>query len=265
MTLLRLLLPGNADVGDLGDDRDGTVQALADLYAYPDPMPSRGWVRASMVSSLDGSATGADGLSKSLGGRVDKTVFSVLRGLADVVLVGIGTARAEDYGPLAPDDDFVDRRTAAGQAPAPALALVSGSGDVPAGKLFTGPNPSYVITTARADLDRLRSLAGPDRVIVAGDHELDPEDAIKALAGRGLGRVLLEGGPSLLGSMLGASRVDELCLTLSPHLLAGDGPRIAGGPPALLAARLAHLITADGTLLGRWLVHAPDPDTYPRR
>jgi riboflavin biosynthesis pyrimidine reductase len=60
--------------------------------------------------------------------------------------------------------------------------------------------------------------------------------------------------------MLAASQVDELCLTLSPQLMAGPGPRIATGPPANLAARPAHLIAAGDVLLGRWLVHPPDPD-----
>jgi riboflavin biosynthesis pyrimidine reductase len=260
MTVLRLLLPGNADVGDLDEDRDATLQAVADLYAYPDPMPSRGWVRSSMVSTLDGSATGPEGLSGSIGGPADTAIFGVLRALADVIMVGAGTVRSEGYGLPTVDDQFADRRLAAGQCPAPALAIVTGSGDVPAGVLFSGPNPSYVITTARADLGRLRSLTGPDRVIVAGDQDVDLEDAVKALARRRLGRILLEGGPSLLGSMLAAARVDELCLTLAPQLLAGAGPRIATGAPAWLAARPAHLIAAGDVLLSRWLVHPPDPD-----
>lgn len=257
MSVLRLLLPGNADVGDLAEDREATVQALADLYAYPDPMSSRGWVRANMISTLDGSATGSEGRSASIGSAADRAVFDVLRCLADVIMVGMGTVREEKYAPPLPNDDFADRRRASGQQPAPVLAIVSGSGLVPAGELFTGPNPSYVITTARADLDRLRSIAGPDRVIVAGDQDLDAEDAVKALAGRGLKRVLLEGGPTLLGSMLAVARVDELCLTWSPLLVAGDGPRIARGAGADLAARPAHLIVAGDMLIGRWLMHAP--------
>ncbi len=257
MTVLQMLLPGRADVGDLRQDRDATVQALADLYAYPHPLPGRGWVRANMISTLDGSATGGEGRTASIGGPADRAVFDVLRGLADVVMAGIGTVREEGYAPPLPDADFGDRRQAAGQTPAPVLAIVSGSGDVPSGDLFTGPNPSYVITTARADLDRLRSIAG-DRVIVAGDQELDVEDAVKALAGRGLKRVLLEGGPTLLGSMLAASRVDEVCLTWSPLLVAGAGPRIAHGPAASLSARPAHLLTTDGMLIGRWVVRQPE-------
>ena len=260
MTILQLLLPGRAEVGNLTTDRESTLQALADLYAYPDPMPSRGWVRANMVSSLDGSASGADGVSGSVSSPVDKATFGVLRGLADVVLVGAGTVRAEGYKAPAPNPAFADRRAQAGQRPAPALAIVTRTGRVPADTgLFQGTSPTYVVTTSNTDLDPLRELAGPDHVIVAGDEDLDVVDAVSVLAARGLRRVLLEGGPSLLGSALAASRVDELCLTWSPILVGGDGPRIASGPPTKITARPAHLIAAEDVLLGRWLVqHYPN-------
>jgi riboflavin biosynthesis pyrimidine reductase len=260
VTVLQLLLPGRAEVGNLTTDRDSTLQALADLYAYPDPMPPGGWVRANMVSTLDGSASGADGVSGSVSSPVDKATFGVLRGLCDVVLVGAGTVRTEKYHAPAPNPSFADRRAAVGQRPAPALAIVTRTGRIPSDTgLFRGASPTYVVTTAKAELAPLRELAGPDHVIVAGDDDLDVEDAVRVLASRGLGRVLLEGGPSLLGSALAAGRVDELCLTWSPILVAGDGPRIAIGPPTALTVRPAHLIAAEDVLLGRWLIqHIPN-------
>lgn len=260
MTVLQLLLPGRAEVGNLTTDRESTLQALADLYAYPDPMPPHGWVRANMVSTLDGSASGVDGLSGSISSPVDKATFGVLRGLADVVLVGAGTVRTEGYKAPSPNRAFADRRAANGQQPAPSLAIVTRSGRLPADAgLFTGKSPTYVITTTEADLAPLRALAGADQVIVAGEQDLDVEDAIRVLAARGLGRVLLEGGPSLLGSAMAAGRVDELCLTWSPLLVAGNGPRIASGPPVRLSTRPAHLIAAEDVLLGRWLIqHIPN-------
>jgi 5-amino-6-(5-phosphoribosylamino)uracil reductase len=259
VTILQLLLPGRAEVGNLTTDRDSTLQALADLYAYPDPMPARGWVRANMVSSLDGSASGADGVSGSISSPVDKATFGVLRGLADVVLVGAGTVRTEGYRLPTAKPAFADRRAANGQRPAPVLAIVTRSGEIPNDTGLFDDGSTYVVTTTGADLAALRGLAGPDQVIVAGDQDLDFQDAVGVLATRGLGRILLEGGPSLLGSALAANRVDEVCLTWSPILVAGSGPRIATGPDARLTARPAHLIAAEDVLLGRWLVqHYPN-------
>jgi 5-amino-6-(5-phosphoribosylamino)uracil reductase len=268
VSLLRLLLPGSAVVGDLDDERADVVQALADLYSYPTPLPTSGWVRANMVSTLDGSASGGDGLSGTIGGAADRMVFRVLRGLADVVVVGAGTARSEGYHLPEPAPDFAERRAKAGQAPAPVLALVTRSGRLPeANDLFTGDVVSgggtLVVTCTAADVDGLRARLGSDRVVVAGEDDVDPVIAVAQLAARGLRRVLLEGGPRLLGRFESSSRLDELCLTTSPLVVAGDGPRIAhdtdpdGRPRSVtLRMRAAHLVECDGLLLGRWLVQA---------
>jgi 5-amino-6-(5-phosphoribosylamino)uracil reductase len=250
-----MLLPGTAVVGDLDDDRADVVQALADLYAYPQPLPGRGWVRANMVTTLDGSATAGDGLSGTIGGAADRAVFRVLRGLADVVLVGAGTARAEKYHRPAAQPEFADRRRTAGQPAEPALAVVTRSGRLPsANDLFAEGARTLVVTCAAGDVDGLRSRVGADRVVVAGEDDVDPDLAVAQLTGRGLPRVLLEGGPGLLGRFEQAGRLDELCLTLAPLLVAGDGPRIAHGDPARLRLRPAHLVECDGVLPGRWLV-----------
>ncbi len=261
MSQLRLLLPGAAVVGDLDEDRVDALHALADLYAYPDPVPVGGWVRATMVSTLDGSASGADGLSGTIGGAADKAVFSALRGLADVVLVGAGTARAEEYRRPVAKPDFAERRTNAGQWPAPTLAIVTRSGELPRPapeSLFGGPEGAFVVTCAAADLAAIRAVAGADRVIVAGEDDVDPVIAVAQLAARGMRRVLLEGGPTLLGRTIAAGRLDEVCLTLSPLLVGGTGPRIAHGPAAGMRLRVAHLIACDDVLLGRWLVVRTD-------
>jgi riboflavin biosynthesis pyrimidine reductase len=255
VTPLRLLLPGTAVVGDLTLDRPGAVQALADLYAYPTPMPAVGWVRACMVSSVDGSATGPDGRSGTLGSPADRTVFGVLRNLADVVLVGAGTVRAEGYGPPDARDDFAERRLGAGQSPAPVLAVVTRNGELgPRQDDLVAAASTLVVTTAAADLAALRGRFGPARVIVAGAEQLDPELVTDQLAARGLRRVLVEGGPGLLGRMIAAGRLDELCLTVSPLAIAGDGPRIASGDPGRQRMRLAHLVECEDSLFGRWLV-----------
>jgi 5-amino-6-(5-phosphoribosylamino)uracil reductase len=258
---LRLLLPGPAVVGNLEQHRADALQALADLYAYPDPAPTGGHVRANMVATLDGSARDAAGSSRGISGPADTAVLGVLRALADVVLVGAGTARteAEDYRPLPARSAFAERRAAAGQGPAAVVAVVTASGDLdPASPLWAPASASLVLTCEAAPLTRLRAVAGDERVVVAGKESVDPVQAVAALAERGLRRVLVEGGPTLLGAVAAAGVLDELCLTWSPLVVAGEGPRIAHGAPAELRLRPAHLLEAGGLLLGRWTV-IPSP------
>ncbi len=238
---MRQLLPTSVD--DL--DHDALVQA----YRYDGDRP---WVRGNMVASLDGSAV-KDGRSGGLGGDADKAVFDVLRGLADVVLIGAGTARSEGYRAMRAKSPYSELRNTAGQRPAPALALVSGRLDLdPGSDLFGGSERTVVITHAGADgaaRDRLAEVAD---VVVVGDGSVDIGAGLDALAERGLPRVLCEGGPSLLADVAAAGRLDELCLTLSPQLVGGDGTRITHGPDLATSMRLAHLLEQDGVLLSRW-------------
>lgn len=223
------------DAADARDARDTAVLALADRYGYPDPVPEHGWVRANMISTLDGSATDSDGVSGGIGGPADQAVFSALRGLADVVLVGAGTAAAEEYRMPPARAAFAERRRLAGQGPAPQLAVLSRRGVLP---------------------EPLRSAAAdePDParrpILLTGTIA----EAVAELAGRGLRRVLFEGGPRVLGQALADGVVNELCVTLAPLAVAGDGPRIAHGPATRHRLRPVLLLEAGGMLFGRWHV-----------
>src|SRR5436189_936743 len=104
------------------DERD-----LEAAYAAPtDTIPASPFVRVNMISSFDG-AIAVGGRSGLLGGPADRRVFRVLRSLADVILVGAGTARAEGYGPARLDEAIQARRRARGQSAVPPIAVVTRS------------------------------------------------------------------------------------------------------------------------------------------
>ncbi|MBN0040023.1 dihydrofolate reductase family protein [Cellulosimicrobium cellulans] len=253
---------------------DAREERLAALYAYGPPTRGRHVVRANMVASVDGAAWGPDHRSGSINDDADWRVFRVLRALADVVLVGAGTARAEGYTAL---DRPRGLRHLHG-APLE-LAIVTRSGRVPEA-LARGERPPYVLTapagaaTARADVP-------PDRVLVVGQDTAGTQDqdepgaavdlaaGLAALADRGLARVLTEGGPTLLGDLLAADLVDELCVTTTPTVVGrGPGRIVAGTTPSGTTAlpprgaRLAHLLHSPddrpgspaGTTAARWLL-----------
>lgn len=207
---------------------------LPGLYAPPDGP----WLRANMIATLDGSATGPDGRSGTINNDVDHAVFSTLRSGADVVVVGAGTARAEGYSPV--------------EVP---LALTSRSGDIPEG--LRGAAPGRVMLCACADspgLERARRVLGEEHVLVTGDRTVDPTSLRSALLERGHRSILTEGGPSLLTDLLAAGVVDELCLTWVPRMLGGEHPRIAAGPDLDVPLTPLLLLEHEGTLLGRWRV-----------
>ncbi|MXP22320.1 pyrimidine reductase family protein [Gordonia sp. HNM0687] len=242
------------------DDQATTLHWLAEQYAYP-PRPSsppclpRPYVRANMVASIDGAVT-VDGRSGGLGGPGDKAVFRVLRGLADVVLVGASTAVTEGYGQPSADDEFAADRAARDQMPAPALALLSRSLSVP-DDFAPVAHPDTVILTCRsAPTDRRSALAGVGATLIdCGDDTVDPQAVLDVCAERGWVHVLTEGGPSLLGALAQADALDELCVTTAPVLVGGDAGRIVGhaDPVAARQMRPVSIITDDdGFVFTRW-------------
>jgi len=226
---------------------------LARLYEYP---PGR-WLRANMVSSADGAAF-LDGVTSPLSSPGDRHVFALLRTLADVIVVGASTVRAERYAPVRRHELWDHLR--AGRPPTPPIAVVSGRLDLRPDSRLIASAPSHartiVITTAQAPPERRAELAERADVIVAGQETVDLKAAVDALADRGHQRMLAEGGPRLLGQLVAAGLLDELCLTIGP-LLAGPGPGriVADSPPDAppLQLTLAHVLQDNGFLLCRYI------------
>ena len=246
---MRQLLPTPS--GELTED-----DLLAAYEVAPGPGPH---LRANFVASADGAAWLA-GRSGGLSSPADRRVFALLRDLADLVLVGAQTIRIEGYSYPDFGADRRARRRALGLAELPTFAVVSGGLDLdPGSGLFEGaPVRTVVITGAAAPADRRAALERVADVVVAGDDRVDLAAAVDLLAARGWRRILTEGGPGLLGGLLAAGRLDELCLTVSP-LLAGPGAgRIVGGPGSLpRGLDLLRLLTEDGALFTRYAVGDP--------
>lgn len=240
-------------------DREWSLAELAAAYAYPEPGPGGRlpWLRANMVSTLDGAAQ-HDGRSQPISNATDMRIFGTLRALADVVVVGAETVRSEGYRPARVRAEFAAAREAAGQGPAPAIAVVSASLDLDYDlPLYTSPAvPTLILTGAAAAPDRVAAAekAGA-RVVIAGDGVgVDPVRAVQALAELGHTRLLTEGGPRLLGQFVAAGVLDELCVTISPMLTAGDAQRIAGGPSVAVPKRFepVSLLEEEGFLFCRY-------------
>jgi riboflavin biosynthesis pyrimidine reductase len=170
----------------------GPVPADRDELRRRYAAPAADWVRVNLVVSLDGSAAGPDGTSRSLTTGADRRVLGAIRAESDLVLVGAATLRAEP--------ELVPRVTP--------LAVLSRSGDTGAARL----RPGDVV------LDRLPELRG---------------------------RIVCEGGPSVVAQLLDAGLVDEICLTTVP-LVVGGVPLPPFGGAATCSFELHQLLVDDG-------------------
>jgi riboflavin biosynthesis pyrimidine reductase len=223
-----------------GEGNDGRMRRLLptpldpvtveELYQVPRSRPAgRPWVACSMVASVDG-ATVVDGTSGPLSNPTDLSVFAALRAVADWSIVGAGTVRSEGYG--------------APKNPRLRVVVLSTDGDLDYDTPLFTCGQCVVATTTRT-----RELPVP--TVRAGDERVDLPGIIAQLDGT---MVLCEGGAHLNGSMIAADLIDEVCLTISPHLVGGDAPRVAAGKVGRLEHRvLAHLAEENGFLFTRYV------------
>jgi riboflavin biosynthesis pyrimidine reductase len=208
------------------------------------------------------------GRSGGLSGPADRLVFSVLRSLADVILVGAGTARTEKYRQVQPGEVWAQLRE--GRPATPPIAVVTSrlglEPDSPLLAAAPGCSPTIVLTTEAVPAAAREAAARHADVVVAGAERVTPAGMTGALAARGYHRILVEGGPSLLAQFVAAGLLDELCLTLSPVLEGGLAGRIVTlpseaipGPDDSPASRLTlgHVLEDSGSLLLRYLAAKP--------
>jgi len=219
----------------------GGITDLARFYADP-PLG----VRANMIFSADGAAAFA-GRAGPLSNPVDQELLRVLRGFADVVLIGAGTARAENYGPVRLSETQQAERDAEGRPDPPPIAVVSRTGNLPARLLSDPYQPPILVTTERAAPPRHGPVDRLSRVFAAGAEDVDLVRVVKMLGEAGMPRILCEGGPTLLDELVEAGAVDEICVTLAPKLAAAQ--------PVRAAMQLSPLAVPVGMQLDHVLVH----------
>lgn len=202
-------------------------EAFADLRLAPAPA-GRPLVGVNMVTSIDGRAQLA-GRTEGLSGRADRRLLQLYRAAYDAVGSGVGTLRADDFYSHLPAD-LAARRTAEGRPAQPTAVVIGGGGPVPTDRRWStyADQPRILILGAQAP--RPDSLPGTE-ILVAPTAAPEPAWVLDRLTERGIGSLLLEGGPTTNATFLAADAIDELYWTIGARLLGTDAlPMIAAVP-----------------------------------
>ncbi|HSM51548.1 MAG TPA: bifunctional diaminohydroxyphosphoribosylaminopyrimidine deaminase/5-amino-6-(5-phosphoribosylamino)uracil reductase RibD, partial [Thermoanaerobaculia bacterium] len=219
---------------------EGTLAAEAvrlNLRYLVPKLLGRPFVTLKWAASLDGRIATASGESQWISGPAARRWALALREEHDAVLVGIGTALA--------DDPRLDRRLGLAEAPGARIVLDRRLRLPPSARLFDGRGPVLLYTEAATGA-AWEALSGRGAEIVRLER-VDPAAVLGDLARRGIGSVLVEGGGEILAGFAAAGLFDRATGALAPLLIGG---RTAPGPlGGAGAARLGEAPRVEGL---RW-------------
>ncbi|TMK99586.1 MAG: bifunctional diaminohydroxyphosphoribosylaminopyrimidine deaminase/5-amino-6-(5-phosphoribosylamino)uracil reductase RibD [Actinobacteria bacterium] len=186
----------------------------------------RPWVRFKSAMTLDGKVATRTGDSKWISGEASRELAHRWRASVDAVVVGIGTALADDPQLTARPEGMPAELTRQPRrvvfdtlARLPLTSqLVGAASEVPLTVVVSRAAP-------RADTDALEA-AGVQVIVATGENEpARVRSALDQLGADGIASLLLEGGPHLAGAFLDAEEIDEIRLFLAPLLLGGSAAR----------------------------------------
>lgn len=185
-------------------------------------LKGRPGVTLKLATSLDGQVATATGHSQWITGPESRARGHMLRANHDAILIGIGTALA--------DDPALTCRLPGREQHSPVRVVLDSGLRLPvASKLAAGAAtvPTWIVTLADADTARVAALEASGvrvlRVAPGADGRLPVAGALATLAGQGITRVLVEGGAAVATSFLKAGSVDRVEWFRAPMLIGGDG------------------------------------------
>jgi riboflavin biosynthesis pyrimidine reductase len=229
--ILRVLSPGADEIDTAAADARDRIAAL-----YPAP-----GLRVNLVTTVDGG-TDIAGTTAGLTEGADRAILGAIRSVSDTVLVGAATLRAEG--------NLVPRSTH--------LTVLTTTGDFSRARLREDIEPGRILVVGPSGAEERarRTFPAPfEYFAVDGDRAVPLPVMLEALRDRGLERIVCEGGPRLVGQLLAARLVDELCLTTVPRLLGTASTLFGGATGGATDLDLVHLLADEGgALYARWRV-----------
>lgn len=219
---------------------DLTLDEAMERFEVPGSRDGRPHVAINMVTSIDGRAQ-LEGTAEGLGSRADRRLMRLYRAAFDAVASGVGTLRATGVW-LRVGDDLAERRRAAGHAPNPVGVVIAGADPLPLDAGWFAGDEARILVVGRDH--PIRTAPPGTDLLRAPDERPAPAWVLEHLAERGIGSLLLEGGPHLNAAFLEAALIDEVYWTVGPQLHGTDAlPMIAPIPDPTASPRSGHLVS----------------------
>ena len=193
-------------------------------------MTERPYVTLSCAMSIDGHLDSAVPRRLAMSNADDLDRVDQVRSEHDAIMVGASTIRRDDPRLLIKSELRRTRRSASGLPGSPVKVTVTASGDLPVDAAFFAHGESDKIVYCPTEaVDRLEQRLGGAATVVGLGDVVTMSAVLDDLAGRGIQRVMVEGGGKLLTQFLAADLVDELHLVIAPFFVGEESaPRVVG-------------------------------------
>jgi 5-amino-6-(5-phosphoribosylamino)uracil reductase len=182
----------------------------------------RPYVLLSCATSIDGYIDDASDRRLLLSNSEDLDRVDALRADCDAILVGASTIRLDDPRLMVRSPQRQELRRSRGLPTSPTKVTMTGRGDLdPAARFFTTGDTDKIVYCATSAVDKARVRLGSLATVVDGGEPVDLERVLADLGGRGVRRLMIEGGSSIHTQFLTAGLADELHLVVAPFFV-GD-------------------------------------------
>jgi 5-amino-6-(5-phosphoribosylamino)uracil reductase len=214
-------------------------------------MNERPYVTLSCAMSIDGHLDSTAPRRLAMSNRADLDRVDQVRSENDAIMVGASTVRRDNPRLLVRSESRRMRRNASGLPSSPIKVTVTSSGDLPAdAAFFTSGDVDKIVYSPRGRVRRLESRLGEAATVVGLGERPTMTGVLDDLAGRGIRRLMVEGGGKLLTQFLAEDLVDELHLVIAPFFVGeARAPRVVG-PASFPWTAARRAVLADTRQIG---------------
>lgn len=192
----------------------------------------RPYVIVNVAVSADGKLSTRERRQVKISGKEDFDRVDEMKAGCDAIMVGIGTVLADDPSLTVKSADRIAERVRNGKPEHPVRIVVDSQGRTPtdAKILHKGPGLRIIAVSQSADEEKRTALKNHADIIQAGENTVDLPFLLTKLSERGIKRLMVEGGGTLIWGMLSAGLVDELTMFVGNIIIGGkDAPTLADG------------------------------------
>jgi 2,5-diamino-6-(ribosylamino)-4(3H)-pyrimidinone 5'-phosphate reductase len=190
-------------------------------------------VHVNVAISADGKLSTRERRQVRISGPADFARVDRIKAESDAVMVGIGTVLADDPSLTVKSPDLTAMRIARGMPGHPVRIVVDSMARTPpdASILHKGEGERIIACSERANPEKKAVLGCSATVLVAGRDRVDLPLLLSLLHERGIRRLMVEGGGTLIAGLFSAGLVDELTCFVGNMIIGGsDAPTLADGP-----------------------------------